>query len=65
MSQVTDERGNVFRFLFDEAYRPVQLTYPNGTYRQWMYDARGYLSEERDPRGNHTFYRSDEAGNLL
>ena len=30
-----------------------------------MYDARGYLSEERDPRGNHTFYRSDEAGNLL
>ena len=65
MSQVTDERGNVFRFLFDGEYRPVQLTYPNGTYRQWMYDARGYLSEERDPRGNHTFYRSDEAGNLL
>nr|WP_279172364.1 hypothetical protein [Tannerella forsythia] len=34
MSQVTDERGNVFRFLFDGEYRPVQLTYPNGTYRQ-------------------------------
>ncbi|MDO4704190.1 RHS repeat domain-containing protein [Tannerella sp.] len=25
----------------------------------------GHLNEERDPRGNHTFYRSDEAGNLL
>lgn len=65
LRQITDERGNVFLFDFDSKHRPTQLTYPNGTYRQWLYDTFGYLNEERDPRGNRTLYRSDEAGNLL
>nr|WP_160110310.1 hypothetical protein [Porphyromonas macacae] len=62
---MTDERGHVFDFLFDREHRPIQLTYPNGSVHQWRYDAWGHLGEECDVRGNHTFYRSDEAGNLL
>ncbi|SUB88431.1 Cell wall-associated polypeptide CWBP200 [Porphyromonas macacae] len=65
LSRVTDERGHVFDFLFDREHRPIQLTYPNGSVHQWRYDAWGHLGEECDVRGNHTFYRSDEAGNLL
>ena len=65
LSKITDERGNVFLFDYDSKHRPIQLTYPNGTYRGWLYDAFGHLSEERDPRGNRTLYRSDEVGNLL
>ena len=62
---ISDAEGNTYFLFFDSRHQLVQLTYPNGVFRQWEYDELGNVIKERDLKGNRTFYRYDDAGNVI
>ncbi len=65
LKSISDAAGNTFYLFFDQRHQLVQLTYPNGVFRQWEYDDMGNVIKERDIKGNRTFYRYDAAGNVI
>ena len=43
LTSVIDAEKGTYAYVYDDANRPVKLTYPNGWIEQYTYDAEGNL----------------------
>lgn len=62
---VTDNRGNVTTYHYDEQFRTTKISYPDGSAVSRTYGDDGNLASEKDELGNVTAYTYDENGNML
>jgi len=48
LTSVIDADDGTYAYVYDDANRPVKLTYPNGWIEQYTYDAEGNLLKTVD-----------------
>ena len=48
LTSVIDAEKGTYAYVYDDANRPVKLTYPNGWIEQYTYDAEGNLLKTVD-----------------
>ncbi len=64
-TRMTDNRGNVTIYHYDDQNRSVGITYPDGSRTGKRYDENGRLASKTDEEGNTTSYTYDERGNVI
>ena len=64
LAHLTNEKGELYHFDYDEEGRLVQETDFSGAITEYDYNADGQISEARKPSGHITRYRHDPAGRI-
>ncbi|MGB0384815.1 MAG: kelch repeat-containing protein [Ardenticatenaceae bacterium] len=64
LTQITDAAGRVTSFAINQHNHLTQVTFPDGSERQFVYDARGLLTNQSDQSGDVTSYDYDSYGRL-
>lgn len=64
-TKVTDNRGFVTEYHFDEQKRTTKIVYPDQSVELTKYDKTGHVGSQTDRMGNRTTYTYDENGNRL
>ena len=64
LTRVTDHKGNVVEYTYDEVGNQTSLTYPDGTAVSRTYDALGQLLQVTDAEKDKYTYTYDDAGNV-
>jgi RHS repeat-associated protein len=59
---VTDARGNVTRYGYDDRGNPSRITYPDESFRKASYDPVGNILESVNARGQAIHYTYDDRG---
>jgi RHS repeat-associated protein len=61
----TDRYGNKTEYQRDANGNATKISYPDGTFKTYTYDAKNNLTSETDESGNKTFYVYDSTGTYL
>ena len=64
LKKVTDHKGNVIEYTYDEVGNQTNLTYPDKSTVTNSYDALGQLTQMTDGEGGKYTYTYDDAGNV-
>ena len=65
VTEVTDYKGNVVKYGYDEIGNLISITYPGGEKVRYTYYRNGRLKKVIDTEGFVTSYEYDGNGNLI